>query len=167
MRGKVLLCVCVLRMYFFIFLCIFYTCCKYTEFSCPTWVCRLRSASFCCCWPQPRVVARNYPKNHVLLLTPLFLARHKCETFTATVIHSYFRLGRWWFCRSDGWGTSILLLNSPHDCCRNWCSWNTLSFEDSGITSALQFLEKEASPLELPPVPLCLQRHLDDKGVVC
>lgn len=36
-----------------------------------------------------------------------------------------------------------------------------------GITSALQFIEKEVSPLELPPVPLCFQRHLDDKGVAC
>lgn len=36
----------------------------------------------------------------------------------------------------DG-GTSILLLNYPHDCCRNWCSWNTFSFEDSGYHQCL------------------------------
>lgn len=100
--------------------------------------------------------------------TSLSLARHKCQTFTANASHTYFRLGRWWFCRPGGWGASILLLNSSHDGCRSWCSWNTLSSEGFRSHQCLsQFLKKEASPLELPPVSIFVYCHPDDKGVVC
>ncbi len=66
-RGRVLLCVCCI--------CISCTWSMYTVFFCPSWVHTLRSASFCCCWPQPRIMKRSG-----ILLTPLSLARHECQT---------------------------------------------------------------------------------------
>ena len=71
-------------------------------------------------------------------------------------------VGLVWFCRSGGQGASILLLNPPHDGCRGWGSGDMLSHQ-----CLSQILEKEASLLELPSVPLWVQCHPNDKGVVC
>lgn len=49
---------------------VFLTCCMYIEFFCPTWFHRFHSASFCCRWPQPRLIKRSD-----VLPTPPSLAR--------------------------------------------------------------------------------------------